>query len=83
MTRFVNRWTALLAWTALMSIVWALFVPRVLSTNTFTLMSVTGLLMLFAGSVLWRTQRPAPSVRQIRATLDSNESARAAARVSR
>ena len=83
MTRYVNRWTALLGWTALMSIVWTLFVPRGLSATTFTLLSLTGPLVLVAGSALWRAQRPALSIRQIRATLDSDESTRAAARVSR
>jgi hypothetical protein len=81
MTRFVNRWIALLGWTALMSIVWALFVPRGLSVISFVLLSLTGPLVLVVGSVLWGAQRPSPSIRQIRAALDADESARTAARV--
>jgi phosphoglycerol transferase MdoB-like AlkP superfamily enzyme len=75
MTRYIYRWTALLGWTALMAIVWALFVPRGLSATTFTLLSLTGPLVLVAGSALWRAQRPALSVRQIRAALDSEKNA--------
>ena len=81
MTRYINRWTALLGWTALMSIVWALFVPRGLSVISFVLLSLTGPLVLVVGSAFWRAQQPAPSIRQIRATLDANESARTTARV--
>jgi hypothetical protein len=83
MTRFVNRWIALLGWTALMSIVWALFVPRGLSVISFVLLSLTGPLVLIVGSALWRAQRPSPSIRQIRASLEADASARTAARVQR
>jgi len=83
MTKLVNRWIALLGWTALMSIVWALFVPRGLSVISFVLLSLTGPLVLVVGSAFWRAQRPSPSIRQIRAALDANESARTAARVQR
>jgi hypothetical protein len=82
MFRYANRWTALFGWTALMAIVWTLFVPRGLSATTFTLLSVTTLLVMISGSALWRSQQPSPSVRQIRATLDSDESARTAAQSS-
>ena len=82
MIRYANRWTALFGWTALMVIVWTLFVPRGLSASTFTLLSVTTLLALVSGWALWRAQQPSPSVRQIRATLDSDESARTAAQSS-
>jgi len=82
MFRYANRWTALFGWTALMAIVWTLFVPRGLSATTFTLLSVTTLLVMISGSALWRAQQPSPSVRQIRATLDSDKSARTAAQSS-
>jgi hypothetical protein len=82
MTRYVNRWTAIFGWTALMGIVWSLFVPRGLSVSTFMLLSLTGPLVLVAGSALWRAQRPSPSIRQIRATLDSDERARTGAQFS-
>jgi hypothetical protein len=59
-----------------MAIVWALFVPRALSTGTFTLLILTGPLLLISGSVLWNAQRPSPSVRQIAASLESDRSAR-------
>jgi hypothetical protein len=83
MTRLVNRWIALLGWTALMSIVWALFVPRGLSVISFVLLSLTGPLVLAVSSAFWRAQRPSPSIRQIRAALDATESAKTAARVQR
>jgi hypothetical protein len=81
MTRYINRWIALLAWTVLMAIVWFLFVPRGLSVGSFLLLALTGPLVLVVGSALWRAQRPSPSIRQIRATLDADEDARTAARV--
>ena len=71
MTRYVNRWTALIGWTALMALVWALIVPGGLSILTFTLLALTGPLMLVAGSTLWRAQRPSPSVGQMLADMDS------------
>jgi len=82
MIRYANRWTALSGWTVLMVIVWTLFVPRGLSVSTFTLLSVTTLLALVSGSALWRAQQPSPSIRQIRATLDADKSARTAAQSS-
>jgi hypothetical protein len=83
MTRYVNRWIALLGWTALMAIVWILWIPRGLSVSSFALLSLTGPLVLVFGSALWRVQRPSPSIRQIRATLDADERARTAARMQR
>ena len=62
MTRYTNRRTALLAWAALMSIVWALFVPRGLSVGTFTLLVLTGPLALLTGSAVWEGHRPSPSL---------------------
>lgn len=67
----VNRWSAVFAWAVVMLIVWALFVPKGLSVGTFTLMSGGGVLMLLAGSALWRAQRPQPSIRQMRAAHDA------------
>ena len=70
-TRHVNRWFLLLGWTTAMAIVWALFVPKVLSVGTFTLLSLIGPLALVGASVLWRTQNPSPSVGQILADLEA------------
>jgi len=64
-TRYANRWTALLAWAALMGILWAVFVPRGLSVGTFTLLALAGPLALLTGSALWEAHRPAPSLGQI------------------
>jgi 3-keto-L-gulonate-6-phosphate decarboxylase len=75
-TNYVNRWTALFGWVALMAIVWALAVPKGLSVGTFTLLSLTGLLLLLAGRALWRSQQPSPSIRQAQASLDSEASRR-------
>ena len=61
MSTYLNRWTAVLGWTTLMLIVWALFVPRGLSTGTFTLLAATGALLLFSGSVWWAGRRRSPS----------------------
>jgi hypothetical protein len=58
MTRYANRWTALLAWAALMGIVWAIFVPRGLSVGTFTMLVLTGPLALLTGTAVWATHRP-------------------------
>ena len=56
---------AVAAWVALMCIVWALFVPKGLSVGSFTLLTLTGPLMLVAVS-LWRSARqPAQSVGQM------------------
>jgi hypothetical protein len=67
MNRYTNRWTALLAWAALMGIVWAIFVPRGLSVGTFTLLGLTGPIALLTGSAVWGARRPSPSIGQIRA----------------
>ncbi len=76
MTRHLNRWTAVFGWAVLMLIVWALFVPKGISTGTFTLFGLTGALLLISGSVLWRTQQQwAPSIRQTRAMEDAAGSA--------
>jgi hypothetical protein len=60
MTRTANRWAAWLAWVALMSIVWAIFVPRGLSVGTFTLLALTGPLVLLAGLAAWGARRASP-----------------------
>ena len=73
MTTYINRWTAVVAWLVLMLIVWALFMPRTLSTGTFTMLTLTGPLLILAGSALWTAQRPSPSIRQVRATQESDE----------
>ncbi len=62
MTRYANRWTALLAWAALMGIVWAVFVPRGLSVGTFTMLVLTGPLAMLTMSAVWATHRPSPSL---------------------
>jgi hypothetical protein len=64
MTRYANRRTALLAWAALMGIVWAFFVPQGLSGGTFTLLALTGPLVLLTGSAVWGAHRPSPSLGQ-------------------
>jgi uncharacterized protein (DUF58 family) len=73
MTRHRSSWFTVLGWAALMLIVWALFVPKGLSVGTFTLLGFTGALLLIGSSMLWQVQRPAPSVREIRAALDAGE----------
>jgi hypothetical protein len=60
MTRYANRWTALLAWVALMGIVWAIFVPRGLSVSTFTMVVLTGPLAMLTLSAVWATHQPSP-----------------------
>jgi hypothetical protein len=54
------------AWVALMGIVWALFVPGRLSVGTFTLLSLSGPLLLTAAWMLQSANPPAPSVRRAR-----------------
>jgi nicotinamide riboside transporter PnuC len=71
MTAYKNRWSVVVAWAVVMLIVWALFVPKGVSVGTFTLMTAGGVLMLVAGSALWRAQRPEPSIRQVRAANDA------------
>jgi hypothetical protein len=73
MARYINAWTTLAAWAALMGIVWTLFVPKGLSVGTFTLLGLTAPVLLAAGSALWKAQRPSPSIRQMRATIDAEE----------
>jgi hypothetical protein len=75
MTRYANRWTALLAWAALMGIVWTIFVPRGLSVGTFTLLALTGPLALLTGSAVWGAHRPSPSLGNTAAPIDAAEAA--------
>lgn len=82
MIRYVNRWTAMFGWVALMAIVWELFVPKGLSVGSFTLLTLTGPIVLLAGSVLWGVHRPSPSVREMRATLELNERPKTGAHLS-
>jgi hypothetical protein len=52
--------SALSAWAVLMLIVWALFVPRGLPIDTFSLLTLTGPLVLLAADVasrMWRLPR--------------------------
>ncbi len=77
MTAYKNKWSAVFAWAVVILIVWALFVPTGLSVSTFTLMTGGGLLVLLAGSALWRAQRPEPSIRQMLAADDARLEAKA------
>ena len=70
-TSSVNRWIILLGWTALMAIVWALFVPKGLSVASFALLSLSVPVALVAGSVLWRAQQPPTSVGDILADMEA------------
>ena len=70
MTRYANRWTALLAWAAFTGIVWTIFVPRGLSVGTFTLLVLTGPLALLAGTAVWGARRPVPSAGRTRPRAD-------------
>jgi len=76
MTRYLNLWTALCAWAMLMLIVWTLFVPKGLSVGTFTMLGLTATIVLAGGALLWKAQQPSPSIRQTRATVDSQEPSR-------
>ena len=69
-------WTASCAWVVLMGIVWSLFVPKGLTVETFSLLVVSGPVLLAAASALWKTHSPEPSVRQARATADAKASGR-------
>ena len=77
MTAYKNTWSVVFAWSFVMLIVWALFVPKGFSVGTFTLMTGGGVLALLAGSALWRAQRPEPSIRQMRAANDARSEAKA------
>jgi hypothetical protein len=54
-----------------MGIVWAIFVPRGLSVGTLTLLGLTGPLALLAGSAVWGTHQPSPSVARTRVGSDA------------
>jgi hypothetical protein len=70
-TSLARPWIVVLGWTALMAIVWALFVPKGLSVGSFILLGLSGPLALVGTSVLWRAQRPSPSVGQLLADLEA------------
>jgi hypothetical protein len=76
MTRYVNRWTALYAWAALMGIVWAVFVPRGVTVSSFILLSLTGPLVVVAASMLWSAHPPTPSLGQMRVESDVTDAVR-------
>ncbi len=75
MTRYLNRWTAICAWLVLMGVVWALFVPGTLSVASFSVLVLTGPLVVIVLSMLWRSQQPAPSIGQQRVQVDEDEAA--------
>jgi hypothetical protein len=75
MTGYVNRWTMLCAWAVLMGIVWALFVPRGVSITGFTLLGLTGTILIVAASTLWSAHQPTPSLGQTRVALEAAETA--------
>lgn len=52
-----NRLVAFFTWAAAMGIVWTLFVPRGLSVETFTMLTLSGPLLLVASSMLWSAHR--------------------------
>lgn len=56
MSRFLTL-VALCAWVALMGIVWNLFVPRGLSVGSFTLLTLSGPLLLVAARRFHLPQR--------------------------
>ena len=73
MTGYINRWTLLGAWAVLMGIVWALFVPHGVTVINFTLLGLTGAVIVVAASALWSAHQPTPSLRQVRAGMDAAE----------
>lgn len=73
MSRYANCWTALCAWVVLMAMVWVFFVPGAVSVASFSVLAVTGPLMAFVLSMLWRSQQPAPSVGQQRVQVEEAE----------
>ncbi len=73
MTGYLNRWTALCAWVVLMGVVWVFFVPGAVSVSSFSVLAVTGPLLVFVLSVLWRSQQPAPSAGQQRVQVEEAE----------
>jgi len=75
MTKYVNGWTALGGWVVLMGVVWALFVPGTVSVASFTVLVLTGPLVVIVLSILWRSQQPAPSIGQQRVQVDEAEAA--------
>jgi hypothetical protein len=58
-----------------MGVVWVLFVPGAVSVTSFAVLVVTGPLLVFVLSMLWRSQQPAPSVGQQRVQADEAEAA--------
>jgi hypothetical protein len=57
---------ALCEWVALMGIIWSLVVPGGLSAATFTLLALSGPLLLAAVSIVRGVSRPAPAVHRVR-----------------
>lgn len=76
MSKQVTWSVILFGWVLMMSIVWNLFVPRGLSVGTFVLLCLAPPVLVLAARVILDSQAPSQSVRQIRATLDSEERAR-------
>jgi hypothetical protein len=70
----MSRWTTALGWGVLMLIVWTLFVPGRLSVTTFVLLGLTGFLVSIAGTALWISGRPSPSIGQMLGDTESDRS---------
>ncbi len=75
MTTYLNRWTIMLGWMVLLSIVWTLFVPGSISVTTFVLFGMIGLIAAFFGSALVRDSQPPRSVNAILGDLEAEGAA--------
>jgi hypothetical protein len=73
-THLIGRWLTVLGWGAVMLIVWARFVPDPLPFTTFVLLGFAGFLVSIAGTALWISSRPSPSIAQIPGTTEADRS---------
>jgi predicted lipid-binding transport protein (Tim44 family) len=76
MAKYLNRWSALCAWCAVMGGVWVGLVPGSLSLSSFVPLALTGAVLLVAVPTFLEARRPAPSMGQAFAQADAGDAAK-------
>jgi hypothetical protein len=75
MRRFVNQWSLLCAWAALMGAAWVALVPAFLSVSSLIVLTLSGPVFILAGSTVLGAHRQELSPGQARGEIEAAEAA--------